>query len=98
MHSILFINKPDKSNWQLNQFGPQSRNLASIIRGFKASVKRYANLNNINFEWQSGYYDRVIRNEKEYHNIKQYIYNNPEQWLLNDGIDNHENFLLSRDT
>lgn len=75
-------------DWQPNQFGSQSRNLASIIRVYKASVKRYANLNEINFEWQSGYYDRVIRNEKEYQNIQQYIYHNPEQWLLNGGIDN----------
>nr|WP_317615869.1 transposase [Tannerella forsythia] len=30
--------------------------------------------------WQSDYFDRVIRNEKEYYRIKQYIVNNPLNW------------------
>ncbi|WP_172794525.1 hypothetical protein [Tannerella forsythia] len=30
--------------------------------------------------WQSDYFDRVIRNEKEYYRIKQYIINNPLNW------------------
>lgn len=91
IHGILFINKPNKSNWEFNQFGPQRQNLASIIRGYKASVKKYATLNQLDFAWQSGYYDRVIRSEKEYHNIQQYIYDNPQQWF--NGYTNNENFL-----
>lgn len=84
MHGILFINKPDKTNWETNKFGPQRNNLASILRGYKSSVKTYATTNNIEFLWQSRYYDRVIRNEKEYLNIKNYINHNPENWLLDD--------------
>lgn len=91
IHGILFINKPDKSDWEPNKFGPQRQNLASIIRGYKSSVKTYSTLNGVDFAWQSGYYDRVIRNEKEYQHIQQYIYNNPEQWL--NGHTNDENFL-----
>jgi putative transposase len=44
MHAILFLNKPDKLNWEINKFGGQSKNLASIIRGYKSSVKQYAKL------------------------------------------------------
>jgi len=51
IHAILFINKPDKINWELSKFGPQRNNLASIIRGYKASVKKYATLNDIEFFW-----------------------------------------------
>ena len=58
IHGIIFINKPDKTTWDLNQFGPQRNNLASIIRGYKSSVKQYATLNGIEFLWQSGYHDR----------------------------------------
>jgi putative transposase len=83
MHGILFINKPDKISWEINKFGAQSKNLASILRGYKSSVKTYATTNNIEFTWQSRYYDRVIRNEKEYLNIKGYIQDNPDQWFLN---------------
>ena len=91
IHGILFINKPDKVSWELSKFGPQRNNLASIIRGYKASVKKYATLNDIEFFWQPRYYDRVIRNEKEYVNIKEYIFNNPIQWSLNQ--DNFENLF-----
>ena len=38
-----------------------------------------------------GNHDRVIRNEKEYWNIKNYIKNNPDQWFLNG--DNFENLF-----
>jgi putative transposase len=89
IHGILYINREDKFDWQLNKFGSQSRNLASIIRGYKASVKTYATTNNIEFAWQPRYYDRVIRNEKEYANVREYIFNNPDNWLLNgDNVDN----------
>ena len=81
MHGILFINKPDKISWETNKFGAQSQNLASILRGYKSSVKTYATINEIQFAWQPLYYDRIIRNEKEYLNIKGYIQDNPERWF-----------------
>jgi putative transposase len=83
MHGILFINKPAKETWELSKFGPQSKNLASIIRGYKSSVKKYSTLNDIEFSWQPGYYDRVIRNDVEHARIRDYIYDNPQQWMLN---------------
>jgi len=92
IHGILFLNKPDKGDWQPNKFGSQSQNLASIIRGYKASVKQYAAINNIDFAWQPRYYDRIIRDEKEYQNIRGYIYDNPNNWLLNK--DNLENIFM----
>lgn len=59
LHGILWICKPDAeaTDDQPNQFGPQRQNLASIIRGFKAGVKKYATLTQLDFEWQSRYYD-----------------------------------------
>jgi REP element-mobilizing transposase RayT len=83
IHGILCIDKPDKTIWEINKFGVQSKNLASILRGFKSSVTKHSNTNNIEFCWQPRYYDRVIRDEKEYRNIKMYIQENPYQWFLN---------------
>jgi putative transposase len=82
IHGIIYINKPEKETWDINKFGIQSRNLASAIRGYKASVKTFATKNDIEFQWQSRYHDRVIRNEEEYRNMRQYIFENPESWLL----------------
>ncbi len=80
VHAIIFINKPEFEQWQENKFGPQSGNLASIIRGYKAAVKKYATINQVDFSWQNRYFDRVIRSEKELQNIRNYIYNNPSNW------------------
>ncbi|MBN1768101.1 MAG: hypothetical protein JXR50_11770 [Prolixibacteraceae bacterium] len=63
-----------------NKFGPQSQNLASIIRGYKTGVTIYARINNINFGWQSRYHDHIIRNKTEYQRIRNYIINNPKNW------------------
>ena len=64
-----------------NQFVPQSKNLASIIRGYKSAVSMYARMHDIEFEWQSRFHDRVIRSLEEYVNVSYYILNNPDKWL-----------------
>ena len=92
LHGIIFINKPEHEVWQPNTFGPQSMNLASIIRGYKAAVKKYATMNGIEFFWQSRYFDRVIRSEKELQNIRNYILKNPEKWETEKN--NPENLLM----
>jgi len=63
-----------------NKFGAQSKNIASIIRGFKIGVTKYANQNNITFRWQPRFYDRIIRTEIELSNIREYIAFNPGKW------------------
>jgi len=91
IHGILFINNPHKEDWIKNKFGPQSKNLGSVIRGFKAAVKTYATKNDIDFGWHPRYYDHVIRTEKEYLAIGGYIVNNPNEWLQNG--DNEDNIF-----
>jgi REP element-mobilizing transposase RayT len=63
-----------------NQFGPQSKNLASIIRGYKIGVTKFARQNNISFAWQPRYHDHVIRNDEEYERIGYYIGTNVQNW------------------
>ncbi len=63
-----------------NKFGSQSKNLASIVRGFKIGVTINARKIDQNFAWQSNYYDHIIRNNKSYENIRNYIRNNPKNW------------------
>ena len=43
-----------------NKFGPQSKNLASIIRGFKMGVTKNARQIHAGFEWQARFYDHII--------------------------------------
>ncbi|MEA1786425.1 transposase [Arenibacter sp. GZD96] len=63
-----------------NQFGPQSKNLASIIRGFKIGVTKNARLIHPDFQWQSRFHDHIIRDDKSFQNISNYIINNPANW------------------
>jgi putative transposase len=63
-----------------NQFGPQSNNLASIIRGFKSAVTIYARKNNLKFDWHPRFYDHIIRTQIEFINIENYIIKNPAKW------------------
>ncbi|PCH99303.1 MAG: hypothetical protein COB81_11510 [Flavobacteriaceae bacterium] len=64
----------------VSTFGPQSKNLASIIRGFKTGVTQNAQQKNANFKWQGRFYDHIIKNEKSFQNISNYIINNPRKW------------------
>jgi putative transposase len=64
-----------------NQFAPQSKNIASIIRGYKSAVTNYARQKNIEFDWQSRFHDHIIRSMDDYVKISNYIINNPAKWL-----------------
>lgn len=61
-------------------FGPQSKNLASIMRGYKSSVTTYARKNGIAFNWQPKYYDHIIRSQQDYERISYYIRQNIKNW------------------
>lgn len=63
-----------------NQFGPQRKNLASIIRGFKIGVTTRARKINPEFAWQPRYHDHIIRNNESFERICNYIISNPENW------------------
>jgi putative transposase len=96
IHGIIIIDKPDAYNDGIglplyspesvpslkteNEFGSQSQNLASIIRGYKIGVSLKARLIRSDFAWQSRYHDRIIRDDEEYQRIARYIADNPKNW------------------
>ena len=64
----------------INKFAPQSKNLASVMRGFKSAITSFAKENNIPFQWQARFHDHIIRNHEEYLRISDYILNNIANW------------------
>ena len=96
VHGIVIINKPndechderyvETQNFaslpfeSKNKFGPQSQNLASIIRGFKIGVTKNARKIKAGFAWQSRFHDHIIRNNKSFNRIQAYIQSNPQNW------------------
>jgi hypothetical protein len=72
--------KSDARGASLQRFGPQSRNLGSVIRGIKSAVTHLANEKQISFAWQTRYHDHIIRSQEEMNNIAEYIEHNPAKW------------------
>ena len=64
---------------------PVAGSLPTVIRTFKAAVTRHARKTvqggSIRV-WQRGYFERVIRDERELHLAREYIANNPAKWDL----------------
>lgn len=88
VHGIVIIDKSFDAETQdiasvpgppRNRFGPQSQNLASIVRGFKIGVTKYARLHQIEFAWHPRYHDHIVRNTVEYQRIRTYIVENPQK-------------------
>lgn len=71
IHLIIFIYEDSNGR---TQFAPT---ISRIIKQFKGSITKQ-----IEFSiWQKSFYDRIIRNEKEYQSVWNYIHNNPLKYL-----------------
>ena len=69
-----------KNNKFYSLISPKSGNLAVVIRSFKSSVSRQCRRLNLEFVWQTRFYDHIIVDEREYYLVEEYIRNNPENW------------------
>jgi REP element-mobilizing transposase RayT len=92
-HAIVFIdgnkipytrrvveNDLTGKNAKMQEIANQSGWLSVCIGGIKSAVTKYARQNNINFEWQSRFYDHIIRDTDEMNRITDYIENNVARW------------------
>ncbi|MEW6703102.1 MAG: transposase [Bacteroidota bacterium] len=90
LHGIIIINEQRRdvacNVSTMNKYAPispKTNSLSVIVRSFKsAGTKQIHELGYLNFYWQSRFYDRIIRNEKEVYNIRNYIEHNPLKWEL----------------
>jgi hypothetical protein len=59
--------------------------LDQLIGAFKTVSAKHINLSRQTISlpfWQRNYYEHIVRNERELNAIRQYIRNNPLQWVL----------------
>lgn len=68
------------NNQHFCNISPKPNSLSTIIRSFKSSVSKDARKINPNFEWQSRFYDHIIRDVQSLDRIRNYILNNPANW------------------
>jgi putative transposase len=59
---------------------PKPGSLPVIIRSYKSVVSKHARKINPDFKWLERYYDRIIRDNREFQNVQNYIRNNPKNW------------------
>jgi len=71
---------PATSSNKINRFQNQGKGtISSIIGSYKSIVTKKAREVSA-FSWQSRFYDNIIRNEKAYEKIVNYVENNPKKW------------------
>ncbi|WP_244298101.1 REP-associated tyrosine transposase [Actinobacillus vicugnae] len=69
-------------------FNQDNESLSNIVKKIKgrmaAFYREYYKENNEPYFplWQRGFYEHIIRNDKDYERISEYIENNPIQWEL----------------
>lgn len=80
MHRVSTATTPTNPAITKNKFGPQSKNLGSIMRGFKSSITTHAKKLNLELNWQERFHDHIIRNHEEFIRISKYILGNPGNW------------------
>jgi putative transposase len=87
LHGILFLHNEvppsvDEER-ELRQFGkPMSGSLSSIIGNYKSGVtRRIGGMRACKtVVWQRGFYEHIIRNERDLQLQREYIRNNPSKW------------------
>ncbi|MCK6622694.1 MAG: transposase [Calditrichaceae bacterium] len=61
-----------------------------LMGAFKTTSSKFIHQSGLaDFRWQKSYYDHIIRNERELHNIRRYIETNPVRWAMD--IENSDN-------
>ena len=84
--SNVSSNSTDDTNSHKNEFfkkiSPKSGSVSRIIQQYKTVCTKHIRLAcpEMGFEWQSRFYDHIIRHADAFYNISNYIINNPKNW------------------
>jgi putative transposase len=61
----------------------KTKSLSSLMGAFKTTSSKIIHLAGfVDFAWQRSFHDHIIRNEKSYLNISNYIESNPDRWAV----------------
>ncbi len=76
------LQKTPKSpeNKFMSDISPKPGSISTIIRSYKSAVTKHAHRLGYNFSWQSRFHDHIIRNEKSFYQILEYVKTNPQNW------------------
>ena len=80
VHMILRISAKDPREGPVWVSAPTDASIPKLVRSWKALVSKELGQS----IWQRSYFDRIIRNEREYVVKAQYIADNPAKWHEDD--------------
>ena len=78
--TISPIQSQKNKNKFMSSISPKSNTVSTIIRSYKSVITKHCNRLGFNFKWQTRFYDHIIRNDKSFQKISEYIINNPINW------------------
>ncbi|OQA84673.1 MAG: hypothetical protein BWY27_01464 [Bacteroidetes bacterium ADurb.Bin234] len=79
--------KSDVLNEKMQIISRKRGPLTIVVGGVKSAVTKSAHENNIEFAWQSRFYDRIVRDQNELNRIAEYIENNVAKWQTDELYD-----------
>ena len=77
------LHSPDKDKVGVCKTPPRSpsQTVGAIVRGYKSSVTKQLGLMGFDGQlWQRNYYEHIIRDNRSYQRISEYIIHNPAKW------------------
>jgi putative transposase len=91
VHGIIILENPSKPAElrraedipplpPLPQRSPKALSLSAVVRSYKGGMTRSCSAKGINFSWQPGFHDHIVRGPKALAAIREYIRNNPVNW------------------
>ena len=83
LHGIVVLTELPESADPAPEHGATPGSLPTMVGNFKSLVTR--RINRVRRTpgykiWQRGYYERIVRNDRELNAIRQYIRANPARW------------------
>jgi len=77
------VNADRRAPKLMSKIAPKTGSLGLIIGHFKGAVTHYAKEHNIPFQWQSRYWDRILKDQAGFDAVNRYIQNNVRNWHKN---------------
>jgi putative transposase len=64
------------------KISPKSGSIATIVRSYKSICTKHIHQTfpAMNFEWQTRFWDNIIKDDRSFETITHYIINNPHNW------------------
>ncbi len=80
-HALSLQSEKSENITGQNRFQNIGKNsISSIVGSYKSAVTKHAHRLGYEFEWQTRFYDNIIRDTESFQTITEYITNNPAKW------------------